>query len=238
MDCVSFFEQQVPIQEIDALRVPAVYGIGLNYRSFAKAMGLDLPTYPLVFSKPLTAIRKGNSVIELPRGLRSDKVDYEGELAVVIGRTCKNVTREQALDFVAGYTIAVDVTARDWQFEWGNGQFVKGKSFDGFCPIGPKLVSRDVFGDDFERDLETRLNGTVVQQGRLSDLIFPVAELIAFLSGSTTLLPGTVILTGTPAGSGHQGNPKRYLQDGDQLEVKISGIGELHCRVQEEVVGV
>ena len=221
---------------LDSIRVPAVYGIGLNYRKFALQAGLSIPELPLVFSKPPTAITVDKDApVVLPRHLRSDKVDYEGELAVVIGKVCKNVSTSRALNYVAGYCAALDITARDWQFEWGNGQFTKGKSFDSFCALGPEIIPPSELDGDCLA-LATKLNEDLVQHANTSDLIFSIPELIAFLSGSTTLLPGTIILTGTPGGVGHTKDPPVYLKPGDQLEVLIEGIGSLKRSVIDEDV--
>ena len=211
-----------------------IFGIGLNYRKHAEELGLPLAERPLVFIKSGNTVQHPGGVIEIPRTLASEAVDYEGELAVVIGKKCKNATRENALDFVLGYTVANDVSARDWQFKLGAGQFCQGKSFDTFCPLGPVLVTVDELGDAAGLKLETKVNGEVRQTGNTSDLIFDVRELIVFLSGSKTLLPGTVILTGTPGGAGHTMKPPVYLQAGDVVSVEIDRIGTLTNAVTDE----
>ena len=155
------------------------------------------------------------------------EVDYEAELAVVIGKTARNVSEEDALEYVFGYTCANDVSARRWQKHGGGGQWVKGKSFDSFCPLGPVLVTADEIPDPQTLKVESILNGKVMQDGHTSDMIFPVARLIQLLSQDTTLLPGTLILTGTPAGVGFARKPPVFLADGDRIEVRISGIGVL-----------
>ncbi len=212
----------------------AIYGIGLNYRKHAEETGATLPEHPMVFMKSPSAVSDPAAPIILPRHLPSDKVDFEGELAVVIGKRCKNVSAEVALGYVLGYTAAIDVSARDWQYEWGGGQFCRGKTFDTFCPLGPCLVTPDEIPDPNALKLSTVLNGEVMQEAETSDMIFSVAELIEFLSGSTTLLPGTVILTGTPSGVGQARTPPRFLEPGDALTVTISLIGNLTCPVVEE----
>lgn len=219
--------------ELKSLKVPAVYGIGLNYTAHAEEMGRPKPGYPMFFMKPSTAVTTGDEPVVLPRGLRSDKVDYEGELAVIIGERCKNVPVQDALSVVGYYTLALDISARDWQLEWGGGQFCRAKSFDSFCPLGPVLVPGSAIPDPQTLFITTRLNGVVKQHSR-TDMLFDVATLIAFLSGSTTLEPGTLILTGTPSGVGHQQTPPRYLQAGDTLEVEIPEIGTLRRSVIEE----
>lgn len=213
---------------------PAVWAIGLNYRAHAEEAGLPIPEHPVVFGKGINAVIGPGEPILLPRTLRSDRVDYEGELAVVIGRRCKNVSADDALDYVLGYTCSNDVSARDWQIERGGSQWSRGKSFDTFCPLGPALALRVAFPDPQALTLRTRVNGEVVQETGTADMIFSVAEIVAFLSGSTTLLPGTVILTGTPVGIGMAQTPPRWLQPGDTVSVEIDGVGVLTNPVQEE----
>ena len=159
--------------------------------------------------------------------MASDEVDYECELAVVIGRACKNVSRERALDYVLGYTCANDVSARDWQIRNGGGQWCRGKTFDTFAPLGPCLVTPDEIPNPNALKIATILNGERVQDWTTSDMIFDVPRLIEFLSGSTTLVPGTVILTGTPHGVGMAAKPPRWLKPGDVVTVEIEGIGHL-----------
>jgi 2-keto-4-pentenoate hydratase/2-oxohepta-3-ene-1,7-dioic acid hydratase in catechol pathway len=214
--------------------VPAVFGIGLNYRSYARQIGAILPEYPLVFMKQGAAVIGDGEAIELPVTLAAEEVDYEGELGVVIGRTCRNCPAEEALAYVAGYLCANDVSARDWQFRKGGGQFVRGKTFDTFCPLGPQLVPAKAIPDPQQLRLRTWVNGELRQEGHTADMIFSVKELISFLSGSTTLLPGTVILTGTPAGTGSGQDPPVYLGEGDCVEVEIDGIGCLRNSVRRE----
>jgi len=154
-------------------------------------------------------------------------VDYEGELAVIIGRACRNVATDAALDHVLGYTCANDVSARRWQMHAGAGQWIRGKSFDTFCPLGPALVTADEIPDPQALGLRTTVNGQVMQDHTTGDMIFPVAELISFLSRDTTLLPGTVILSGTPQGVGFARKPPVWLQPGDEVTVEIEGVGRL-----------
>ena len=207
---------------------PNIIGIGLNYRSHAEEVGRPLPQFPMIFVKTTNALQNPGDPILLPRSQNaSTEVDYEGELAVVIGRAAKNVTRERALDHVLGYTIANDVSARDWQFKWGGGQFCQGKGFDTFCPLGPVLVTADEIPDPGRLAIRTRVNGELRQQSTTADLIFDIPALIAFLSASKTLVPGTVILTGTPAGVGTAFNPPRFLQPGDTVSIEIENIGTL-----------
>jgi 2-keto-4-pentenoate hydratase/2-oxohepta-3-ene-1,7-dioic acid hydratase in catechol pathway len=211
----------------------ATYAIGLNYSSHAKEVGRMPGPYPTVFMKAPNALLDPDKPILLPRMARSEKVDYECELAVVIGKTCKNVLLEEALSYVFGYTCANDVSARDWQVEWGGGQWIRGKSFDTFMPLGPVIVPAETINPQ-NLAISTKINGEVLQSGNTEEMIFSVAELISFLSESTTLLPGTVILTGTPAGVGVARTPPRWLCAGDIVEVTIEGIGTLKNPVAEE----
>lgn len=212
----------------------AVLGIGLNYRRHAEETGAAIPEYPILFMKGLNTVQNPGDPILLPTFLPSDQVDYECELAVVIGRACKNVAREDALNYVLGYTCANDVSARDWQMARGGSQWCRGKTFDTFAPLGPCLVTPDEMPHPNALEIKTILNGEVVQNSNTNDMIFDVASLIAFLSGSATLLPGTVILTGTPPGVGMARNPPRWLQDGDTVTVEIEGIGALTNPVARE----
>jgi 2-keto-4-pentenoate hydratase/2-oxohepta-3-ene-1,7-dioic acid hydratase in catechol pathway len=154
-------------------------------------------------------------------------VDYECELAVVIGKACKNVSKANALDYVLGYTCANDVSARDWQLKFGGGQWCRGKTFDTFAPLGPCLVLKDEIPDPNKLRIQTVLNGSVMQDWNTDDMIFDVPALIEFLSGDTTLLPGTVILTGTPHGIGAARKPPVFLKDGDVVTIEIEKIGSL-----------
>lgn len=205
-----------------------IFGIGLNYRAHAEETGVPVPENPVVFMKPTTAVADPGDVIPLPRACEhGPEVDYEAELAVVIGRAARDVSPTEALAHVYGYTCANDVSARRWQRHGGAGQWIRGKSFDGFCPLGPVLVTADEIPDPQSLTLTCTLNGERVQTGNTADMIFPVAELIAFLSRDTTLRPGTLILTGTPPGVGVARNPPRFLRDGDRVVVEIEGIGAL-----------
>lgn len=190
-----------------------VVGIGRNYVDHAQEMGSDVPTEPLMFLIPNTAVVGPDDPIVLPDF--SDEVHYEGELAVVIGKLCKNVPVEHALDVVAGYTCANDVTARDAQR--GDGQWARAKGFDSACPLGPYLVS-DLDPDAL--DITVRRDGEVVQSGNTRDMVFGVADLIARVSAAFTLLPGDIILTGTPAGVGP-------IVEGNVVEVEIEELGVL-----------
>ncbi len=194
-----------------------VIGIGKNYADHAAEMGGEVPEAPLVFLKPNTSVIGPDDPIVLPSF--SDEVHYEGELAVVIGRICKDVPRDRVSDVIVGYTCANDVTARDAQRT--DGQWARAKGFDSSCPLGPWLETEL---DVQNLRLQTRLDGVTVQDGNTSDLVFDVPELVSYVSRAFTLLPGDVILTGTPAGVGP-------LSVGDEVTVEIDGIGTLTNRV-------
>lgn len=208
-----------------------VIGIGLNYRDHALETGAKIPDRPVVFLKNPGSVCGPYDPIQLPRKLVSTKVDSEAELAVVIGRAARDVPAASAMDYVLGFTCGNDVSARDWQKEWGGSQWCRGKSFDTFCPLGPCVVTPDELGDPQKLAVGSRINGEPVQTGNTGDMIFSVAELIEFLSADTTLLPGTVILTGTPAGVGTARTPPLYLEDGDTVEVSVEGIGVMRQHV-------
>ena len=224
-----------PFQFLTPIDFRCIYAIGLNYRAHAEETGLEIPKYPMVFMKAPTAAQNPGDPIVLPRYLRSDKVDFEAELGVVIGRPCKNVKPEDALSYVLGYVCANDVSARDWQKEKGGGQFCRGKTFDTFCPVGPCLATADEIPDPSKLTIRSFVNDDKMQESGTDDMIFDVPTLISFLSGSTTLLPGTLILTGTPSGVGEARDPKRYLVAGDEVTVDIEGVGLLTNPVVEEV---
>jgi 2-keto-4-pentenoate hydratase/2-oxohepta-3-ene-1,7-dioic acid hydratase in catechol pathway len=212
----------------------AIICIGLNYRQHAVETGAKMPEYPIVFFKGINTLLNPGDPILLPTHMKSDEVDYECELAVVIGRAGKNISRRNALDYVLGYTASNDVSARDWQIKRGGGQWSRGKSFDTFSPLGPVLVTRDEIPNPNELKIRTVLNGQTMQDWNTNDMIFDVPALIEFLSGSTTLLPGTVILTGTPHGVGMAQKPPRWLKPGDQVEIEIEKIGMLKNPVASE----
>jgi 2-keto-4-pentenoate hydratase/2-oxohepta-3-ene-1,7-dioic acid hydratase in catechol pathway len=205
----------------------AMLCIGLNYKHHAAESKAPIPEYPVLFVKNPGALNHPGEPIAIPRHLRSDEVDYECELAVVIGRACKNASRANALDYVLGYSCANDVSARDWQKIRSGGQWCRGKSFDTFGPLGPCLVTRDEIPNPNALRIRTIINGETLQDWNTNDMIFDVPTLIEFLSGSTTLLPGTVILTGTPHGVGMARNPPRWLKPGDNVTIDIEKIGSL-----------
>ena len=211
-----------------------IFCIGLNYRRHAEETNAKIPEYPILFFKGLNAVQNPGDPILIPTALPSEQVDYECELAIVIGKRCKNISRENALEYVLGYTAANDVSARDWQIQRGGSQWCRGKTFDTFAPLGPCLVTTDEIPNPNALAIKTILNGETVQDWNTNDMIFDVPALIAFLSGSTTLLPGTVILTGTPQGVGMARKPPLWMKDGDTVTVEIEGIGSLVNPVQNE----
>jgi len=208
--------------------------IGLNYKKHAAESNSAPPAHPVLFIKNTASVQNPGDPIEIPVKLSSTRVDYECELAVVIGRKCKNVSKAEALDYVLGYTCANDVSARDWQRDGGGGQWCQGKSFDTFCPLGPVLVTKDEIPDPNNLQIKTVLNGEVMQDWNTNDMIFDVPTLIEFLSASKTLLPGTVILTGTPHGVGFARKPPVWLKAGDSVSIVIEKIGTLTNPVVNE----
>ncbi|MFC5729715.1 MULTISPECIES: fumarylacetoacetate hydrolase family protein [Nocardioides] len=198
-----------------------VVGIGRNYAAHAAELGNDVPTEPLMFIKPNTSVVGPGDPILYPR--QTQDLHYEGELAVVIGRICRDVPAEQATDVIHGYTIANDVTARDLQKS--DGQFTRAKGFDSFCPLGPWIeTDLDPHAFNEGRRVQTFLNGEVVQDGSTADMVFDVPALVAHVSSVMTLLPGDVILTGTPEGVGP-------MQVGDEVEISVEGLGTLTNKV-------
>jgi 2-keto-4-pentenoate hydratase/2-oxohepta-3-ene-1,7-dioic acid hydratase in catechol pathway len=202
--------------------------IGLNYRNHAIESGMDIPKSPIIFSKFVTCVAAPGDPILLPVG--SEQVDYEAELAVVIGRRAKNVKLEDAMDHVFGYTNFNDVSARDMQF--ADGQWQRGKSCDTFAPFGECVVTKDEIADPHSLRIQFRLNGETLQDSNTNELIFDIPAVIEFLSRSMTLEPGDIIATGTPPGVGFARKPPVFLKDGDIAEVEIEGLGVLSNRVK------
>jgi 2-keto-4-pentenoate hydratase/2-oxohepta-3-ene-1,7-dioic acid hydratase in catechol pathway len=197
--------------------------VGLNYRDHAAEGGQDLPKAPLLFAKwPNTLIGDGDPVVLPPE---STQVDYEAELGVVIGTKAKRVSERDALDHVEGYICVNDVSARDLQF--ADGQWTRGKSPDTFCPVGPRLVPREEIADPQALAIRCLVNGEALQDSSTAQMIFSVAEIIAYTSQVITLEPGDLIATGTPAGVGVFRDPKVLLKDGDEVSVEIEGLGTL-----------
>ena len=208
-------------------RDPKLVCVGLNYSDHAEEQGVEPPKAPLLFAKFASALCADGDPIVLPEGI--GHVDGEAELAVVIGETAREVSAADALDVVAGWTCANDVSARDAQF--GDGQWFRGKSYDTFCPVGPRIVPRDEL-DPSDLRIVQRLNGEPLQDSRTSVLIFGIPELIAYASNVLTLEPGDLILTGTPAGVGVFRDPKVSLAPGDVVEIEVEGIGVLRNEVR------
>lgn len=232
-DNLKSYNEFIPFQnvELDApLRNPGkIVAIGLNYIDHASESKMELPKHPLVFTKYNSSITGPFDPIIIPSVL-TKKVDYEVELAVIIGKKAKNISKENALDYVFGYTIINDVSARDIQFE--DGQWVRGKSLDTFCPIGPFIVTADEIRDPQNLQLRCSINGNELQHASTKDMIFGVAELISILSNSFTFEPGDIISTGTPSGVGFIRKPPVYLQNGDVMVTEIQQLGKLINKVK------
>ncbi len=209
---------------------PNILAIGLNYRAHAVESGAAIPERPVLFIKANTAVCGPDDPIMLPR-IAPDEVDYECELAIVIGKTARHVSPEVALDYVLGYTCANDVSARDCQLRLDAGQWSRGKSFDTFAPLGP-WIETDL--DPDRAEIMSRLNGREMQHSSTDDLVFDCAHLVAYLSEAMTLLPGTVIMTGTPSGVGFARKRPVFLRAGDVVEIEIAGIGVLRNPVIAE----
>jgi len=204
--------------------------VGLNYLDHAEETGQEVPKAPLLFAKwPNTLIGDGDPIV-LPDAAK--EVDYEAELGVVIGTAAKHVSEAQALDHVEGYVCLNDVSARDLQF--ADGQWTRGKSPDTFCPVGPRLVPREEIPDPQQLGIRCILNGQAMQDSSTAQMIFSVAEIIAYVSRVITLEPGDLIATGTPAGVGVFRDPKVLLKDGDEVSVQIDGLGTLTNPVEKE----
>lgn len=212
---------------------PMVLALGVNYRRHALETGLRIPEIPLIFPKGINSVIGPEEAILLPQA-GPNEVDYEGELAVVIGRGGKNIPMEKAEEAVFGYTCANDVSARDWQIRLQMKQWSRGKSFDTFCPLGPCILTRDEIRSVQSLPIRSVLNGRTVQESSTADMIFTVTEIVHHASRSMTLLPGTVLLTGTPEGVGYIRQPPLFLRPGDRICIEIDGIGRLENPVQAE----
>lgn len=205
--------------------------IGLNYRDHAEESGAEIPKSPIIFSKFSTCAIGADEAVLLPWA--SEQVDYEAELAFVVGRRAKNVSKENAMDYVFGYTNFNDVSARDFQF--ADGQWTRGKSCDAFAPMGEYVATKDEIADPHNLRISFRLNGETLQDSNTKELIFKIPELIEFLSASITLEPGDVVATGTPPGVGFARKPPVFLKNGDAAEVEIEGLGVLSNLVKSEL---
>lgn len=206
-----------------------IFCIGKNYAAHAREFDGTPPENMIVFTKAPTTVIGHGQPIPLHEGV-TNELDYEGELAVVIGKKGKAISRDEAEDYIFGYTVLNDITARDLQAR--HQQFFLGKSLDGTCPIGPWIVTKDEAGDARDLEIETKVNGEVRQHARTSLFLFPIDEIIATLSKGMTLEPGDIIATGTPAGVGKGFKPPRYLKDGDVIEICVESIGTLVNKVQ------
>jgi len=222
----------LPLAEVTLLApIPnpsKVVAIGLNYMDHCREQNIEPPELPIIFAKFPNAVAGPGAAIRWDPAL-TRKVDYEVELAVVMGRTARRVSAAEALNYVAGYTICNDVSARDLQF--GDRQWVRGKSLDTFCPLGPWLVTRDEIPDPQDLSLRCTLNGRVMQDSTTAEMIFGVPQLVEFISRAFTLLPGDVIATGTPDGVGVFRSPQVFMKDGDVVTLEVEGLGQLtnHC---------
>ena len=206
-----------------------IVAIGLNYRDHIAETGLATPERPLIFAKFPSSVIGPDEEIRVDPEL-TERVDWEVELTAIVGRRMSRVAESQALDYVFGYTVGNDVSARDVQF--GDGQWVRGKSLDTFCPLGPCVVSADEIPDPQDVHLSTRVNGETLQDSSTAEMIFGVAELLSYCSRSFVLEPGDVLMSGTPWGCGEFMDPKRSLADGDVVEVEAAGIGVLRNPVR------
>jgi 2-keto-4-pentenoate hydratase/2-oxohepta-3-ene-1,7-dioic acid hydratase in catechol pathway len=228
---LAFGAPPVPVREwLPPVEPPNIFAIGRNYRGHVTETRAEIPQRPLIFQKATTALNAHRSPIVLPASA-PDEVDFEAELALVIGRTARRVSEEAALSYVLGYTCANDVSARDCQRQ--DQQWARAKSFDTFCPLGPWIVTPDELDPD-RCAIRSRVNGRIMQEAHTSSMIYSCRQLISYLSHQFTLLPGTVILTGTPEGVGMARQPPVYLRGGDVVEIEIDGIGVLVNPVTRE----
>ena len=226
--------QEIQIKKLLAPVIPInILALGINYKKHGDETAISYPEQPVLFLKSTTSITGHEGPIILPAA-GPDHVDYEAELAVVIGKEAKNVMPDKVMDYIMGYTCANDVSARDWQFEKQKGQWARGKSFDTFCPLGPWIVTKEEIEDPNNISIRTILNGQTVQESRTSNMIFNIQEIVSNLSRSLTLLPGTVILTGTPEGVGFTRQPPLFLKTGDIVSIEIEKIGTLTNKVVRE----
>jgi 2-keto-4-pentenoate hydratase/2-oxohepta-3-ene-1,7-dioic acid hydratase in catechol pathway len=212
-------------------RPEKLIAIGLNYEDHAIETGAEIPEKPVVFGKyPNTIVGPGEPIRIPPI---AEQIDYEAELAVIIGRTTRNVPESEAMEYVFGYMNSNDVSSRDLQFSEG-GQWTRSKSIDTFCPVGPYIATRDEVPDPHNLSIRCILNGEVVQDGTTARMIFSVAELVSFLSSGMTLVPGDIIITGTPPGVGMARDPQLWMKPGDEVTIEIEGLGSLTNPVEAE----
>ena len=218
------------VQLLAPIKAPNIIAIGLNYRQHALETGAEIPERPLVFLKATSSLTGPDSEIILPK-LAPNEVDYEAELAVIISKKAKNIETVEVDDYILGYSCANDISARDCQKKLDK-QWARAKSFDTFCPLGP-WIETDLNPDNL--NIKSILNGKEMQQSNTADMIFNVAQIVSYLSHNMTLLPGTVILTGTPEGVGFAREEKIFLREGDQINIEIEGIGSLKNIVKKEI---
>lgn len=226
-DAATYYAEDEAAFLPPVLDPPRIFCIGRNYEEHAKEGKAEVPDFPMIFLKPATSLIGHGQPIQVPAS--TEKVDWEGEIALVIGTAGRDIRETDAFAHVAGYSIANDVTARDWQRR--TSQFDQGKMFDTFGPFGPYLVTPDEAGDVSDMLVETRVNGELMQSGNSGDMIYPMAMLVSYISQAVQLLPGDVILTGTPSGVGYARTPPVYLVPGDVVEVAVGGLGELRNEV-------
>lgn len=215
-----------------------IYAVGLNYRAHAQEAKKDVPRYPIISGKAVTSVIMDGEAIRIPKCCPTPEVDFEAELGVVVGRTCKDVSAADALSYVKGYVVVNDVSARRWQGRKGGNQWLRAKSFDTFCPISYDVVEAD---DSFD-PMNARITSTlyragwdepmVMQDSTTADMIFSVSEILAHVSQDTTILKDALILTGTPAGVGYARYPPIFLEKGDTIECAIEGLGSVTNRVE------
>jgi 2-keto-4-pentenoate hydratase/2-oxohepta-3-ene-1,7-dioic acid hydratase in catechol pathway len=216
--------------EAPILRPPKILAVGLNYKDHIAETGSKTPEVPMIFNKQSTAVTSPHGDIHLPRA--SEQLDYEGEFAVVIGRYCRHVPKNRAREVIVGYTIANDVSVRDWQRRVPT--FTMGKSWDTHCPLGPYIITADEVGDPHALDLKTWVNGELRQSSNTSQLLFNCFDLVEHLSTAFTLEPGDIISTGTPSGVAAAMKPPKWLKAGDVVKVAIEKLGEIENRVIAE----
>jgi len=228
-----------PFKEVELLApIPRprknIFCVGKNYAAHAIEMGsaADIPEYPIIFSKTPTTVIGTEQTVLHHRHI-TECLDYEGELAVIIGKTAKGIKKEEAFDYVFGYTIINDITARDKQKR--HQQYLLGKSLDTSCPMGPYITHKSVVGNPHQLDIETKVNGEIRQKANTEQFIFDIPTIISVISEGTTLEAGDIIATGTPAGVGDGFNPPRYLSPGDVIEITVVGVGSLKNFVQKDV---
>lgn len=227
-------DRKAKIRQLLAPIVPSnILALGINYKKHGDETAMSAPSQPILFIKATSSLTGHDSPIILPAA-GPDCVDYEAELAVVIGKTAKNIKPDEVMDYIFGYTCANDVSSRDWQFDRQKGQWARGKSFDTFCPLGPWIVTQDEIANPNHLSIRAVLNGRTVQEASTSEMIFDIQTIVSNLSRSMTLLPGTVILTGTPEGVGFTRQPQLFLKAGDLISVEIEQIGILTNNVITE----